>query len=62
MPTPTMLNADLVLVGDIGGTNTRLQLYEVAKIDGITDGAKAPGKLLFEQQYLNGDFLSLIHI
>ena len=53
-----MLNADLVLVGDIGGTNTRLQLYEVAKIDRITDGAKAPGKLLFEQQYLNGDFSS----
>ena len=49
---------DLVLVGDVGGTNTRLQLYKIATADALTPGAKAPGALLYEKQYLNGDFSS----
>ena len=52
--------SDIVLVGDIGGTNTRLQLYLIPRADTFNEGKgeKAPGTLIKEQQYLNGDFES----
>ena len=52
--------SDIVLVGDVGGTNTRLQLYSIAQNAEFKEGqgAKAPGTIVHEQQYLNGDFSS----
>jgi len=43
----------LLLVGDCGGTNTRLQLYSVATGDQQYTHSRAPGKLVYEKQYLN---------
>jgi glucokinase len=49
---------DTVLVGDIGGTNTRLQLFSIARDASFTEGKgdRAPGSLIKEEQFLNGDF------
>ena len=52
-----------VLVGDCGGTNTRLQLYELAPCDAkLEAGQRAPGTLVFEEQYLNGDYTSFVGV
>jgi len=50
---------DLVLTGDIGGTNSRLQLWEMVKGEALTgeqgseDGVTVPGTLLLERKYPN---------
>eukprot|EP00965_Chrysotila_dentata_P237864 6202164-Pleurochrysis_carterae.AAC.2 len=53
---PPGKEAVLVLVGDCGGTNTRLQLYAVSPSATVTTGAKAPGDLVYEKHYLNAAY------
>ena len=55
-----MATEDILLVGDIGGTNTRLQLFSVGKAVTFAEGKgmKAPGTLVHEQQYLNSEYAS----
>jgi glucokinase len=54
--TKPLPRTGVVLVGDIGGTNSRLQLYSVAAGAALMSGERAPGEVVFEKQYLNGDF------
>ena len=54
--------SETVLVGDIGGTNSRLQLYEVPADAFLVKGEKAPGRLMHEAQFLNGEFTSFYKI
>ena len=51
-----------VLVGDVGGTNCRLQLYTIPAGACLFSGDRAPGKLVHEAQYLNGDYGSFDEI
>mmetsp|Transcript_33723 Transcript_33723/g.71943 ORF Transcript_33723/g.71943 Transcript_33723/m.71943 type:complete len:531 (-) Transcript_33723:182-1774(-) len=47
----------LLLVGDCGGTNTRLKLYGLRWQDALLqNGQGAPGELIAEQQYLNCEY------
>ena len=50
------------LVGDIGGTNSRLQLIEIEAGSLAAPCKVAPGRLVAEQQYLNGDYPSFEEI
>jgi hypothetical protein len=52
--TSPLYAGGLALVGDVGGTNTRLQLYELEAGDVQLARGRAPGKLVSEKQYLNG--------
>ena len=54
--SPPLAARSVVLVGDVGGTNTRLQLYAVEEGARVMDQQRAPGKLIHSAQYLNGDF------
>jgi len=54
--SPPLESEALVLVGDVGGTNSRLQMYAVPAGAFLMSGEKAPGTLVHEAQYLNGDF------
>ena len=60
--TKPLPNAGTALVGDIGGTNTRLQLYQLDAGAVQLARGRAPGALIFEQQYLNGDYTSFDEI
>ena len=47
-----------ILVGDVGGTNTRLIMYQIRRDDPqlgrpLMSGRKAPGLLLKQEKYLN---------
>jgi glucokinase len=43
-----------ILTGDVGGTNSRLQLFTVSNVQsGSIKGKKAPGKLKLSKQYQN---------
>lgn len=50
----TVLN-DLVLCGDIGGTNSRLRLFQVQP-GALIEGIQVPGELAFERQYANQEW------
>ena len=50
------------MVADVGGTNARLQLYQIAYDSSEAAGQKAPGGIIREKQYLNGDFSSFDEI
>ena len=49
-----------VLVGDCGGTNSRLRLFEVTHQEGLswTEKQPLPGALIFEKTYENSSFKS----
>ena len=54
---------ETILVGDIGGTNTRLVLFQVRRDDPqvrrpLKAGRKAPGLLLKQDKYLNQEYAS----
>ena len=49
------MSDNLILVGDIGGTNTRLKLYKVKATDS-TEGGKVPGELIKHVEYENEKF------
>ena len=53
-----------LVAGDVGGTNSRLQLYEVAKDENIParSGCRAPGKLSLVCQYQNIDYSSFTEV
>jgi len=52
----------LVVAGDIGGTNSRLTLYNVPARAVVKDGLKAPGDELFVKKYKNDDFKSFTDV
>ena len=58
---------DTILAGDIGGTNTRLLLFEV-RLDevyahtALPSGHKAPGLLLLNKRYQNQDYNSFAEV
>eukprot|EP00300_Choanocystis_sp_HF-7_P030825 c39788_g1_i1.p1 GENE.c39788_g1_i1~~c39788_g1_i1.p1 ORF type:complete len:888 (+),score=215.31 c39788_g1_i1:301-2664(+) len=54
---------EIVLGGDIGGTNSRLRLYRVesSHLSELCRG-QAPGDLLFEKQYANQDIPTFNHV
>jgi len=60
--SPPLAARSVVLVGDVGGTNTRLQLYAVEEGARVMHQQRAPGKLIHSAQYLNGDFGSFDQI
>ena len=51
-------SAALVLAGDIGGTNSRFDLYEVDIIaaNHLVKGSKPPGSLILSNKYKNTQF------
>ena len=58
---------ETLLVGDIGGTNTRLLLWHVRQDDPqlkrvLRPGRKAPGLLLKTEKYLNQNFGSFTEV
>ena len=55
-----MATSACILVGDIGGTNTRLKLFRVKSSDmaELSAGAKVPGELLKHVEYQNEKFNS----
>eukprot|EP01043_Picozoa_sp_COSAG02_P031255 COSAG02_NODE_2031_length_10066_cov_115.646333_3_plen_438_part_00 len=54
--------SSVVLAGDIGGTNSRLMLYEVEDGDSPKQRCKAPGRLLFEKVYPNYKYDSMSEV
>ena len=60
--TEPLVAPGIVLVGDVGGTNTRLQLYKVVQGEVLMSRQCAPGTVVAEKQYLNGDFSSFDEI
>ena len=57
----------IILSGDVGGTNTRLQLWQIHESDPmlrgrIADGCKAPGLLLHKETFANENFASFQQI
>ncbi|KNC86777.1 glucokinase [Sphaeroforma arctica JP610] len=59
--------SDLIIVGDCGGTNTRLSLWEIPTsfTDKPKRTEKAPGTLVFDKKYLNEkhtDFVSVVKL
>jgi glucokinase len=53
----------LVIVGDCGGTNTRLSLWEIPEgAPKPKRGEKAPGTLKFDKKYLNEKFSDFVTI
>jgi glucokinase len=53
---------DLVVVGDIGGTNSRLCLFSIPRGAQIIKGESAPGSCCFEKVYKNASFPSFLEI
>ena len=58
----TLIGNSYILVGDIGGTNTRLKIFEVQKHEKMTDDNKPPGKLFKHKEYSNSDFDSFTDV
>jgi glucokinase len=55
--------ANYVVVGDCGGTNTRLTLWDIP--EGAASpkrGEQAPGRNVFEQKYLNEHYKSFVDV
>mmetsp|Transcript_44921 Transcript_44921/g.123116 ORF Transcript_44921/g.123116 Transcript_44921/m.123116 type:complete len:485 (-) Transcript_44921:282-1736(-) len=53
-------DASLVLVADCGGTNSRMQIYLVPHVGILAftgRGKKAPGELLYEQEFANSEYI-----
>lgn len=53
----------VILAGDVGGTNARFMLFTAEDIGPAAQGKKAPGKLLYEHVYQNetiADFTEMI--
>jgi glucokinase len=51
------MGEQLVIVGDCGGTNTRLVLYSIVpNASSPSRGERAPGALIFKKRYKNEDF------
>lgn len=55
-------SSSVVLAGDVGGTNSRLMLYEIVDGDTPKQGCKAPGRLLFERVYPNYKYNSMCDV
>lgn len=58
---------ETILVGDIGGTNSRLLLFQVRRDDpqlrrASKPGCKAPGLLLKTERYLNQEYKSFLEV
>uniref|UniRef100_A0A7S1HTF8 Glucokinase n=1 Tax=Eutreptiella gymnastica TaxID=73025 RepID=A0A7S1HTF8_9EUGL len=60
---PTMESTSyFLLIGDIGGTNCRLNLFEVGRGETYIEGGPLPGVRVHHAQYLNGDYPSFLAI
>ena len=51
-----MAALDYILGIDVGGTNSRLQLFSVSSIDVAQQGSMAPGNLVDSKKYMNQDY------
>lgn len=58
----TLGTSRLVLAGDCGGTNTRLQLYRVPAGARPELGGRPPGELLLGKKFVNSDYESFAHV
>lgn len=56
--------SDFVVVGDCGGTNTRLSLWEIPHDANqkVARGDKAPGNLKYDAKYLNEKYENFVQI
>eukprot|EP00121_Abeoforma_whisleri_P015965 Awhi_evm1s14676 len=55
--------SDLAIVGDCGGTNTRLSLWSIPQNTAKPKrGEKAPGSLVFDKKYENEKFSTFVDI
>lgn len=52
----------IVLAGDCGGTNTRLQLFRVPMGVLPVMGQKPPGELILARKYVNSDYASFLEV
>ena len=55
-------SSSVVLAGDIGGTNSRLMLFEVADGDSPKQGSMAPGRLVYQKTYPNHSYASMVEV
>lgn len=51
-----------MLIGDIGGTNSRLNLWEIGRNDTYIQGGPLPGKKIYHQEYLNSEYTSFKNV
>jgi len=60
----TVETSNTILAADIGGTNSRLVLYEIGSEGDlpIQNGQEAPGAIIFEKNYLNCNYDSFTSI
>jgi len=58
VPAHTLQGSRLVMSGDCGGTNTRLQVFRVPTDAKATAGHMPPGELVFSKKYLNSSHVS----
>ena len=52
----------LILVGDVGGTNTRLKLYEVSPYEKTSATGTPPGTLVKHVEYENSKYEQFIDV
>ena len=57
-----MASSAHILVGDIGGTNTRLKLFLVSPSDKVDANGNAPGKLIKHLEYANAQHSAFVDI
>jgi glucokinase len=55
-PVHALGSTKLVMSGDCGGTNTRLQIFRVPGDAAATPGQLPPGELVFSKKYLNSSY------
>lgn len=67
IPSTMSVQYESILVGDVGGTNTRLIMYQIRRDDPqlgrpLMSGRKAPGLLLKQEKYLNQEYRSFVEV
>jgi glucokinase len=57
-----MASQHVILSGDIGGTNSRFEVFSVSPIHNQIKGKPTPGKLIFSKKYQNEKFGSFLEV
>eukprot|EP00935_MAST-01C_sp_MAST-1C-sp1_P002685 g2685.t1 len=58
----SMQSSHVILAGDIGGTNSRFEVFAVSPIQNQIKGKPTPGSLLFSKKYQNEKFGSFLEV